>query len=146
MSPSSTTRLGASHALVLLACAMLSSLAGAQEVSPVEDSPIRGYFLFDQTQLSGSYRVKFGPPLATEALFAVNVDPKESDLTKLQPEELRAMLPGWRFTYLTNWQAIATGKSSVTQNRGELHHYLLYAALLLVFVESLLAWKFGHYG
>ena len=103
------------------------------------------FFLFDQTHLSGGYPMIFGPPLATHEIFAVNVDPKESDLTKLEQEELRELLPSWRFLYLTNWQAIATGKSSVTQNRGELHRFLLYAALALVFVESLLAWKFGHY-
>jgi hypothetical protein len=104
-----------------------------------------GFFLFEETQWSGGYPMSFGPPLATQEMFAVNVDPKESDLTKLQEEELRELLPSWRFVYLTNWQAIATGKSSVTQNRGELHRYLLYAALALVFLESLLAWKFGHY-
>jgi hypothetical protein len=103
------------------------------------------YFLFDETPRSGGYTMSFGPPLATQEIFAVNVDPKESDLTKLQEEELRELLPSWRFDYLTNWQAIATGKSSVTQNRGELHRYLLYAALALVFLESLLAWRFGHY-
>jgi len=104
-----------------------------------------GYFLFDDTFVSGRYRVSFGPPLATAELFAANVDPKESDLTKLEQDELRELLPSWRFQYLTNWQAIATGKTSVTQNRGELHRYLLYAAFVLVFVEAFLAYKFGHY-
>lgn len=50
MSRPSNIRLGASHALVSLACAMLSSFATAQEASPVEDSPIRGFFLFDQLE------------------------------------------------------------------------------------------------
>ncbi len=50
MSPSSNTRPDASHAVVLLACAMLSSLTAAQEASPVEDSPIRSFFLFDQLE------------------------------------------------------------------------------------------------
>ena len=113
-----------------------------RRVPPSDDV---GFFLFEQTNLSGGYQVSFGPPLATQESFAVNVDSKESDLTKLEQDELRELLPSWRFLYLTNWQAIATGKSSVTQNRGELHRYLLYAALALVFLESLLAWKFGHY-
>jgi hypothetical protein len=103
------------------------------------------YFLFDQTSRSGGYRVSFGPPLATEDLFAVNVDPRESDLARIEPDELRELLPSWRFVYLTNWQAIASGKSSVTENRGELHRYLLLSALLLLFLESYLAWRFGHY-
>jgi hypothetical protein len=121
-------------------------LPGKQSVSrsmPPRDEV--DYFLFDQTHQSGGYRVSFGPPLATEDLFAANVDPKESDLARIEPDELRELLPSWRFVYLTNWQAIASGQSSVTENRGELHRYLLVAALVLLFVESFLAWKFGHY-
>jgi hypothetical protein len=121
-------------------------LPGRQSVTrrmPARDEV--DYFLFDQTQQSGGYRVSFGPPLASEDLFAVNVDPRESDLARIEPDELRELLPSWRFVYLTNWQAIASGRTSVTGNRGELHRYLLFAALLLLLVESFLAWKFGHY-
>ena len=46
----STIRRAAIHAVVSLVCAMPSSFAVAQEASPVEDSPIRGYFLFDQLE------------------------------------------------------------------------------------------------
>jgi copper resistance protein B len=39
------------HVTALLACVMLPSLAGAEKTaSPVEDSPIRSYFLFDQLE------------------------------------------------------------------------------------------------
>jgi hypothetical protein len=103
------------------------------------------YFLFDQAYKSGLYQVDFGPPLASSELFAVNVDPRESDLSRLEPDELRELLPSWRFNYLTNWQAIASGKTSVTQDRGEMHRYLLHAALFLALLESFLAWRFGHY-
>lgn len=103
------------------------------------------YFLFDEVQRSGGYRISFGPPLASQDLFAVNVDPRESDLARIEPDELRERFPAWRFVYLTNWQAIALGQASVLENRGELHRSILVAALLLLFVESFLAWKFGHY-
>ena len=46
----SNTKRAASRAVVLLACAMATPLAAALEASPVEDSPIRGYFLFDQLE------------------------------------------------------------------------------------------------
>ncbi len=104
-----------------------------------------GAFLFDDTARSGVYRMQFGPPVASEETFAVNVDASESDLAKLERDELQQLLPSWRFEYLTNWQAIATGKSSATQSRGELHRYFLYLALVLALAESFLAWKFGHY-
>jgi hypothetical protein len=121
-------------------------LPGKQSVSrrmPAHDDV--DYFLFDQTGKSGGYRLGFGPPVATDDLFAVNVDSKESDLGRIEPDELRERFPTWRFVYLTNWQAIASGQSSVTENRGELHRYFLFAALVLIFIESFLAWKFGHY-
>jgi hypothetical protein len=102
-------------------------------------------FLFDETPLSGRYRIRFGPPLLVDQPFAVNVDPQESDLRKLDRDELESLLPEWKVTYLTNWQAIAEGQSSVSGSRGELHRALLYAALALVFLESFLAWKFSHY-
>ncbi len=104
-----------------------------------------GTFLFDDTTRSGLYRIQFGPPVASDETFAVNIDAQESDLAKLQRDELQQLLPSWRFEYLTNWQAIATGKSSAMQNRGELHRYFLYLALVLALVESFLAWRFGHY-
>ncbi len=43
-----------SHADVVLACTMLTSLAGAQEISPVEDSPVRSFFLIDQLEYTTS--------------------------------------------------------------------------------------------
>ena len=39
-----------SHAAAMLTCTVLSSLAGAQEISPVEDSPLRSFFLIDQLE------------------------------------------------------------------------------------------------
>ncbi len=50
MNRSSSTKRAVIRSVVLLACTMLTSLAEAQEVSPVEDNPIRSYFLFDQLE------------------------------------------------------------------------------------------------
>lgn len=49
--PSNLTR-ALRHAVPLLACTMLSSLGIAQEISPVEDSPIRSFVLIDQLEHS----------------------------------------------------------------------------------------------
>ena len=49
----SNAPLAINRAAALLACAMLSPLAGAEEpASPVEDSPVRSYFLVDQLEHS----------------------------------------------------------------------------------------------
>ena len=42
-------------------------------------------FHFEETDLSGAYRAKFGPPLAVESIFAANPDPIESDPPEARP-------------------------------------------------------------
>jgi hypothetical protein len=100
---------------------------------------------FADTRLAGEYKVKLGPPLALESAFAVNPDKAESDLAKLDKGQLAESLPGWNFQYLTNYQELAQNASSVGR-QGELHQPLLHALLLLLLIESVLAWKFGHHG
>jgi Aerotolerance regulator N-terminal/von Willebrand factor type A domain len=101
-------------------------------------------FHFEDTDLSGAYRAKFGPPLAIESIFAANPDPSESDLLKLDRAGLVDAVPGWAFTYLTNWKDLTSNAASVGR-RGELHRPLLWALLALLIVEAIAAWKFGHH-
>ena len=101
-------------------------------------------FHFEETDLSGAYRAKFGPPLALESIFAANPDPAESDPLKLDRAGLVDAVPGWAFTYLTNWKDL-TGNASSVGRRGELHRPLLWALLALLIIESIAAWKFGHH-
>ncbi len=102
-------------------------------------------FFFDHTELSGAYQVKIGPPLALESLFAANPNPAESDPAKLDRAGLAEAVPGWNFAYLTNWKELLSNATPVTR-RGELHRSLLYGVLILLIVESILAWRFGHHG
>jgi von Willebrand factor type A domain/Aerotolerance regulator N-terminal/CARDB len=134
--------------------ALPSSAAGASvEVSRPDEvrSPSKlkaagdvSLFHFEETDLSGAYRAKFGPPLAIESIFAANPDPLESDLTKLDKAGLAEAVPGWTFTYLTDWKGLTSNASSVGR-RGEMHRPLLYALLALLIIESIAAWKFGHH-
>jgi Aerotolerance regulator N-terminal/von Willebrand factor type A domain len=101
-------------------------------------------FHFEQTQSAGDYQVKVGPPLALDTLFAANTNPAESDLTKLDRARLAEILPGWKFAYLTNPRELAEDASAVGR-KGELHRPLLYGLLILLLLESLLAWRFGHH-
>jgi hypothetical protein len=112
-----------------------SKLQGAGSVSQLH---------FEQTDLSGPYEVKIGPPLALEAAFSANTDPAESDPAKLDRAGLVESVPGWSFAYLTNWKEL-TGNATSVSRRGELHRYLLYGVLVLLLVESILAWQFGHH-
>ncbi len=101
-------------------------------------------FHYEETDLSGAYRVKFGPPLAVESTFAANPDPIESDPLKLDRAGLAEAVPGWAFTYLTNWKDLTSNSSSVGR-RGELHRPLLYSLLVMLVLESVAAWRFGHH-
>ena len=42
-------------------------------------------FHFEQTDFSGPYQVRIGPPLALDTSFAANTDPAESDLNQARP-------------------------------------------------------------
>ncbi len=101
-------------------------------------------FHFEETDLSGMYRAKFGPPLAVESTFAANPDPIESDPLKLDRAGLIDAVPGWAFTYLTNWKDLTQSAASVGR-RGELHRPLLWALLALLIIEAIAAWRFGHH-
>jgi hypothetical protein len=101
-------------------------------------------FHFEETDLSGAYRAKFGPPLAVESIFAANPDARESDPLKLDRLGLIDAVPGWAFTYLTNWKDLTQSAASVGR-RGELHRPLLWALLALLIIEAIAAWRFGHH-
>ncbi len=99
---------------------------------------------YEDTEISGIYQVKIGPPIARDSTFSVNPDPAESDLSKLDKATLSDAVPGWSFAYLTDWQGLTNDATSVSR-RGDLHRPLLYLVLALLATESILAWKFGHH-
>lgn len=103
-------------------------------------------FHFEQTDLAGEYQVRIGRPLSLESSFAANTDPVESDLTRLDQAALGELLPGWGYLYVhpSDWKELTQDARSVGR-RGELHRPMLYAVLVLILVESILAWKFGHH-
>ena len=103
-----------------------------------------GQWGYDDTLLSGVYTVQFGAPVSRTQAFAVNVNTVESDLTPVDIEETEAF-DGIPLVHRTSWQrpdALAVGPIA---RPGHLHVGLLYAVLGLLFVESFLAWRFGHH-
>ena len=133
----------------------LPALAGGANVEVIRPDDARvaaklqpgadvSLFHFEDTDLAGLYRAKFAAPLGTESLFAANPDPSESDPAKLDRAALAEAVPGWKFSYLTNWKDLSQSATSVGR-RGELHRPLLYALLAMLLVESVMAWWFGHH-
>lgn len=99
---------------------------------------------YDNTDLSGSYHATIAAPVNAESNFAVNVLPAESNPARLDLAALKAAVPGWDFVYDNNWRPLRDNAASVG-HRGELHRPLLWAVLTLLFLESFLAWRFGHH-
>lgn len=100
---------------------------------------------FTDTLASGAYVATLGPPLSRTQTFAVNVDPAESDLTKVQPADLRSLVwPGVRFEQRTDLQDLSREPTESLVRRSKLDHLLLVAVLGLLLSETLLAWSFGR--
>lgn len=99
-----------------------------------------------ETFRSGMYTARLGPPVARSQSFAVNVNTAESDLSAIGVDELQSdVWQGIPFAYQTTWQALDAQAAGPTARPGRLHVELLYVVLGLLFVDTFLAWRFGHY-
>ena len=98
---------------------------------------------FEDTYQTGLHELSLGPPLNRNELFAVNIDNRESDLTKLDEAGLsQELLAGIEFDYSTDWKRRNSGDATIASERGGLTRWLLFAAFGLLFVEQLMAWRF----
>jgi hypothetical protein len=78
--------------------------------------------------------------------FAVNLDTAESNLTQLSPERLAdTVWEGVSFDYRTTWQNLDDETIGAPGDDVYLQVHLLYAVMVLLFLETLLAWRFGHH-
>ena len=114
------------------------------EVAAVPEGK-RSRIKFDSTESAGIYEIKLQRDGAVEQdYFGVNVDPTESDLRRIGPEELKRALPDAKFRYLTGSAGLDHAAIASTSNKSELWKKLLLAALLLMCVETILAQRFGR--
>ncbi|MFP4056653.1 MAG: BatA domain-containing protein [Candidatus Brocadiia bacterium] len=131
------------------------SLLRPQEDQPV---PVRATTsrnlvaaIYEATDRAGIYELSIeggdqpGPGQDTATVqdyFAVNVPAGESDLRRVSEEELERLFPGARLAYQRG--PARRSPVSVAGERGELWRSLAYALLALLFVESVLAQRFGR--
>ncbi len=79
-------------------------------------------------------------------LFAVNVDPAESDLTPLTAEQLRdEVWPGIPFIHLTSWERLDQRAPRGAGRSSPWVKDLLGGVLVLLLLETFLARRFGHH-
>lgn len=114
-----------------------------------------GYLTLDYTETitAGIYTAGFGPPISRTQGFAVNLDTDpgradllESNLEKLSEGQLRKEVwPDVPLQYFTQWEGLQEPPAVPIAQPSRLPVRMLYVVLSLLFVETLLAWRFGHH-
>jgi hypothetical protein len=94
---------------------------------------------FDDTGHAGLYQVSFASPVARTDVYAVNTDPIESDLARIDATELPPELH-----LMTDPSADSGFNSASRSSPSRLYATLLYAVLALLLCDSSLAWWFGY--
>jgi hypothetical protein len=119
---------------------------GRQEKLRLASQGESSVWSYADTSTSGLYTVQFGAPATRSDLFAVNVDPAESDLARLPPDALeKEIWPGIPFVHQTRGENPGRQSPGSVSPRNLLPQGLLYLALTLLLLESLLARRFGHH-
>ena len=109
-------------------------------------SPTQAWWSYSDTFISGNYAAELGPPISRRHVFAVNVDPVESELAKISPEELELEeWPGVPFFHHSSPRQAADQPVASLGRRSQLPKWLLYMAMAVLFLETYLARRFGHY-
>ena len=100
---------------------------------------------YDNTFTSGIYTARFPASLARNQLFAVNVATAESDLATISRDELENdVWPGTPLGYETAVQDDGLPLPAPGSPAAQLHVGLLAAVVVLLVLETLLAWRFGN--
>ncbi len=97
-----------------------------------------------ETWQAGIVRLYLGPPDPKQLIYAFNPPRAESDLTRVDPDELRALLGGLPVRYVRDLDTDEDGSQQPTRQGSELHRPLLYAALMLLVIELALAWRLNR--
>lgn len=117
---------------------------GARQLATVAADGSAVRWNYAKVDRSGIYRVEHGPPLAKVDLYAANLDTAESDLARVNLDELRDdVWPGIAFESFDGRVASEAPNSPIVR-RDALHHWLLYAALALLLFETALASWLGR--
>jgi hypothetical protein len=111
---------------------------GRVDILPAEREGHQVSWTYQSTDLPGVYSARAGEKGPTMALAAVNVDPRESDVTRVDVKNLSPVLSA----------ALDRDSEGLSDNSlsasNSMHRWLLYGVLALLLVESTFAWWFGR--
>jgi hypothetical protein len=117
----------------------------SQSTLPLEVQGDYGQWHYEDTFTSGIYTVRWGPLPGQNQLFAVNLMTAESDLAVISRDELEnEVWPGIALGYETTWQDGGAPLPLPTGYTAQLHVGLLYLAVALLLLDTLLGWRFGY--
>jgi hypothetical protein len=114
---------------------------GAVAFANIETTSDGAEWSFDDTDVSGVYSLR-GIPETIPRQFAVNTDTTESDLARIGQDELPSKLVSQDAIQI----ARDSGDRSNSVVQAAWSQSLLWAALAIMFLESLVAWHFGRGG
>jgi len=105
---------------------------------------------YPDTDEPGAYELRSAESFSDEErpgiegydVFCVNVDPDEGNVERTTRDRVRIAYPDFKFDFEVDSPKAEAGP---TRNEGELWRHLAFAVLVLVFLESFLAQKFGDY-
>ncbi len=124
---------------------------GANEPIPVTPVTEAGRLTlnYKDTDKAGVYEVELTPPAGVDRpgrtdSFAVNVDPRESSLRRIGPQELRRALKDFKFSYIRDVPEKAAETNPDASRSSQLWRHLLYAMLAILCMETFLAQAFGR--
>jgi len=121
--------------------------AGGSSREPVAEGTLE--FRLDDTSTPGFYRIiargvtAGATALPTESAtdIAVNLDPREGDLRRVAPRELKAAYQGAPLRFAEDKEAILPRGAQA--DAGGASRALLGAVVALLFIELICAWRFG---
>lgn len=103
-----------------------------------------GSFLrLDPPESSGIYELEIGSPINRRDKFAVNTPVVESDPARIEPSALKEIVPGFDPVVIKSAEELNKAAEEVAR-RGEIHRPLLLAVLILILLETLMAWWMGR--
>jgi hypothetical protein len=101
------------------------------------------YLSINSSEKAGVYEAEIGPPLSRRDRFAVNIPVVESDPARVESSALKELVPGFDPVVIKSADELTKAAEDVSR-RGEIHRPLLIAVLVLILLETLLAWWMGR--
>ena len=113
------------------------------ETRDVATSQPETVLFWPETGSAGFYQMTAASPLNLRRTFAVNADPRESDIRTVSEESLRrGVLAGLKFDWGLERSTPVSAQSSSSNGSSSYSRPLIWTALGLLFVEMLLSWRF----